>query len=223
MDFGSDSSRILGFFLLLIFSQIRCQAQIPAEHDGFWFGKRPGTAESAYVEAFFDPVCPDSRDSWPPLKKVVQFYGSHVTLVVHTFPLPYHDNSFVSSRALHIVNKLNATATYHLLEAFFDHQELFYGASTFNVSRASVVDQIVKFVAKELGASFLSAIKSGFTDSKTDHATRVAFKYGCLRGVYGTPFFFINGFPVPDAGSPLDYKKWRQIIDPLVTKKSGLE
>lgn len=223
MDFGSDSSRILGFFLLLIFSQIRCQAQIPAEHDGFWFGKRPGTAESPYVEAFFDPVCPDSRDSWPPLKKVVQYYGSHVTLVVHTFPLPYHDNSFVSSRALHIVNKLNATATYHLLEAFFDHQELFYGASTFNVSRASVVDQIVKFVAKELGASFLSAIKSGFTDSKTDHATRVAFKYGCLRGVYGTPFFFINGFPVPDAGSPLDYKKWRQIIDPLVTKKSGLE
>lgn len=221
MGFGIDGSRILGFFLLLMFSQIRCQAQILAEQDGFWFGKKPGTAKSAYVEAFFDPVCPDSRDSWPPLKKVVQHHGSHVTLVVHTFPLPYHDNSFISSRALHIVNKSNATATYDLLEAFFDHQELFYGESTFHVSRASVENKIVKFVCKELGASFLSAIKSGFTDSETDEATRVAFKYGCIRGVYGTPFFFVNGFPVPDAGSPLDYEKWRQIIDPLVTENSG--
>ncbi|KZV20118.1 hypothetical protein F511_00975 [Dorcoceras hygrometricum] len=211
------SSRILSFFLFLIFSAIKCEAQIPAEQDGFWFGKK--AAESVYVEAFFDPLCPDSRDSWPPLKKAVQYYGSRVTLVVHTFPLPYHDNAFASSRALHIANKLNATATYNLLEAFFDHQELFYGASTLNMSRASVVDQIVKFVTMELGASFLSAIESGFTDSETDHATRFAFKYGCLRGVYGTPFFFINGFPVPDAGSPLDYESWRKIIDPLVTKK----
>ncbi|XP_075484587.1 uncharacterized protein LOC142524468 [Primulina tabacum] len=217
MDFGCGSSRIFGFFLLLIFFPIICQPQIPAEQDGFWFGKRQGPEKSIHVEAFFDPVCPDSRDSWPDLKKVVQYYGSRVTLVVHTFPLPYHDNSFASSRALHIVNKLNATAIYNLLEAFFDHQERFYGASTFNMSRASVVDDIVMFVTDELGASFHSAIKSGFTDSKTDHATRVAFKYGCLRGVYGTPFFFINGFPVPDAGSPLNYGKWRKIIDPLVT------
>ncbi|XP_073127828.1 uncharacterized protein [Henckelia pumila] len=223
MDFGSDRLRFLCFFLLLIFSPIRCQAQIPAEHDGFWYGKRPDRAESVVVEAFFDPVCPDSRDSWPPLKKVVQYYGSRVTLVAHTFPLPYHDNSFVSSRALHIVNKLNTTATYSLLEAFFDHQEQFYGSSTLNLSRASVVDKIVKFVIKELGPSFLSAIKSGFTDSKTDQVTRVAFKYGCIRGVYGTPSFFVNGFPVPDAGSPLDYEKWREIIDPLVTKILGLE
>lgn len=34
----------------------------------------------------------------------------------------YHDNAFVSSRALHIANKLNASATYDLLELFFKHQ-----------------------------------------------------------------------------------------------------
>ncbi|KAI3464782.1 hypothetical protein Pfo_021445 [Paulownia fortunei] len=77
----------------------------------------------------------------------------------------------------------------------------------------------ILFVTKALGTSYQSAIKSGFTDSKTDHATRVSFKYGCLRGVYGTPFFFVNGFPLTDAGSPLNYKGWREVIDPLVSKK----
>lgn len=41
-------------------------------------------------------------------------------------------------------------------------------------------------------------------------------QYGCLREVYGTPFFFVNGFPLPDAGSALDYTEWRKVIDPLL-------
>lgn len=34
----------------------------------------------------------------------------------------YHDNAYLSSRALHIVNELNASSTYKLLEAFFQNQ-----------------------------------------------------------------------------------------------------
>ena len=34
----------------------------------------------------------------------------------------YHDNAFITSRALHIVNDLNSSATYPLLEAFFKYQ-----------------------------------------------------------------------------------------------------
>ncbi|KAI3472794.1 hypothetical protein Pfo_031031 [Paulownia fortunei] len=212
MDLKKNKSRILGFFMLLgLFSSIADQSFIPPKQDGFWYGEKRAEEDHVLIEAFFDPVCPDSRDSWPLLKKALQQYGSRVTLVVHTFPLPYHDNAFASSRALHIVNKLNSLATYDLLEAFFEHQGDIYGKATFNKSRAAVLDQIVKF----------SAIKSGFTDSKTDHATRVSFKYGCLRGVYGTPFFFVNGFPLPDAGSPLNYKGWREVIDPLVSKKGA--
>ncbi|PIN18602.1 hypothetical protein CDL12_08726 [Handroanthus impetiginosus] len=219
MDFKSNNSRILGVFLLLcLFSAIVGQSTIPSKQDGFWYGEKKSEEDSVLIEAFFDPVCPDSRDSWPPLKEAIREYGPRVKLVVHTFPLPYHDNAFATSRALHIINKPNSSATYDLLEAFFKHQEKFYGKATFNMSRAAVVHQIVKFVSKALGPSYLSTIKSGFTDTDTDHATRVAFKYGCLRGVYGTPFFFVNGFPLPDAGSALDYKGWRQVIDPLVKK-----
>lgn len=41
-------------------------------------------------------------------------------------------------------------------------------------------------------------------------------QYSCSRGVYGTPTYFVNGFVLPDAGSPLDLKGWKTIIDPLL-------
>ncbi|XP_068646764.1 uncharacterized protein [Aristolochia californica] len=220
-----------GLMLLLILSVsslhlIAAQTSIPPKYDGFVYkgkGAHGGALlDSIIVEAFFDPVCPDSRDSWPPLKQVLKYYSHRISLIVHPFPLPYHDNAFVSSRALHIANKLNASTTYPLLEKFFKHQEKFYNKPTHNISRASVVSLISKFMTKVLGNSSLPDIESGFLDTKTDHATRVSFKYGCSRGVIGTPFFFVNGFPLPDAGSALGYNKWRSIIDPLVNDNTEM-
>lgn len=68
----------------------RAQIPIPAKPDGFVYGGKPlAWGETVVVEAFLDPVCPDSRDAWPPLKKVVEHYGgSRVSVVVHLFPLP---------------------------------------------------------------------------------------------------------------------------------------
>ncbi|KAK9740059.1 hypothetical protein RND81_03G008000 [Saponaria officinalis] len=96
---------------------------ISARFDGFVFGKTTEfNPNNILIEAFFDPVCPDSRDAWPPLKEALLHYGSRVSLTVHPFPLPYHDNAFVTSRALHIVNGLNSSATYPLWESFFKNQ-----------------------------------------------------------------------------------------------------
>ncbi|KAL2895334.1 putative 2-isopropylmalate synthase [Bienertia sinuspersici] len=161
---------------------------IPAKFDGFVHGNpKKFNPESILIEAFFDPVCPDTRDSWPPLKKVLHFYGSKVSLIVHPFPLPYHDNAFATSRAVHIVNGLNSSATYPLWESFFKDQEKFYNQETSNKSRTEILDLIVEFVTKSVGHSYYSAVKSGFSDRQTDLKTRVSFKYGCSRGVYGTP------------------------------------
>lgn len=44
-------------------------------------------------------------------------------------------------------------------------------------------------------------------------------QYSALRGVYGTPTFFLNGFVLPDAGSALDFADWKTIIDPLIGRK----
>ncbi|XP_068646763.1 uncharacterized protein [Aristolochia californica] len=200
---------------------IEAQAPIPPKYDGFVYGggKERGFTDSIVIEAFYDPLCPFSRDSWPPLKKTIKHYSrSHaVTLIVHPFPLPYHDNAFVASRALHIANNLNSSTTYHLLELFFKHQERFYHKPTRLLSRASIVSHIAKFMTRALGNSSLPDIESAFEDSKTDQQTRISFKYSCSRSVIGTPTFFVNGFPAPDDGSDFDYKKWKSIIDPLLS------
>ncbi|KAI3776505.1 hypothetical protein L1987_46290 [Smallanthus sonchifolius] len=218
----SNSTIPLTFLLILTYSAVLVPSQsiIPSRYDGFVYRKRAASTATVLIEAFYDPVCPDSRDSWPPLKQAVDHYGpSLVSLIVHTFPLPYHDNAFVTSRALHIVNELNASATYRLLNAFFEHQERFYNAQTLNMSREAVLDQVIGFASSALGNSMQSAIKSGFKDSKTGTKTRVSFKYGCSRGVYGTPFFFVNGFLIPVSDGTIDYDGWRKIIDPLTNKQ----
>ncbi|OAY70633.1 hypothetical protein ACMD2_13719 [Ananas comosus] len=65
------------------------QLPIPARIDGFVYRKAPVWGRSVVVEAFLDPLCPDSRDSWPPLKQAISYYSSaHVAVVAHPFPLP---------------------------------------------------------------------------------------------------------------------------------------
>ncbi|KAF6154986.1 hypothetical protein GIB67_004588, partial [Kingdonia uniflora] len=78
-------------------------------------------------------------------------------------------------RPLHIVNELNASATYHMLE-FFQYREKFYNQPTHNMSRASVIDHIMMLAEKAVGKSLLSTVESGFRDTQTDLATRVSFK-----------------------------------------------
>lgn len=44
-------------------------------------------------------------------------------LIVHIFlDCSYHDNAYAASRALHIVDLVNPSDTFKLLEAFFEHQ-----------------------------------------------------------------------------------------------------
>ncbi|XP_050267748.1 uncharacterized protein LOC126712463 [Quercus robur] len=208
----------LSFFMFLVFYVVNVGAQTlpPARTDGFVYKNHQVNSDTIIIEAFYDPVCPDSRDSWPPLKKALHYFGSHTWLVVHLLPLPYHDNAFVASRALHIVNNLNTSATFPLLEHFFKYQEKFYTAQTRNLSRAVIVEEIVKFATEVVGSSYYSVIKSGFNDTKTDLKTRISFKYSTSRGVYGTPFFFVNGFLLHDNGSTIDFKGWKSTIDTLI-------
>ncbi|ONM57346.1 Thioredoxin superfamily protein [Zea mays] len=49
-------------------------------------------------------------------------------------------------------------------------------------------------------------------------AAKLTLKYGCTRGVFGAPFFFVNGFLEPGGGSPIDYSTWIGILDPLVSQ-----
>ncbi|XP_039124344.1 uncharacterized protein LOC120260836 [Dioscorea cayenensis subsp. rotundata] len=221
---AKTSSSPLNLLLLLSplsFLLSMAQSPIPAHYDGFLYGAVSPWEASVLVEAFMDPMCPDSRDAWPSLKQAFQHYSPLVSLIVHPFPLPYHDNSYLTCRALHIANMLNISTTFPLLEFFFDHQKKWSNSATQYMSKQSIINDITKHVSLVIGNSSISAFQSGFADSHTDKAARVSFRYGCSRGVAGTPYFFVNGFLLPGGGSALDYKQWRKIIDPLLTRAEG--
>ncbi|KAF8769588.1 hypothetical protein HU200_006180 [Digitaria exilis] len=217
-----EASRGVSLLLLAIVGYCAlgcCGSKIPARMDGFVYGgKPPALGETVVVEAFLDPLCPDSRDTWPPLKEVVDHYGGRVSVVVHLFPLPSHSYAFNVCQAIHTVNKLNPSYVYPLLEKVFKYQEGYYNQPTYKKSGATVVDEITKnLVVPIIGETNLPAYTTAFNDSQSDQAARISFKIGSLRAVTGTPSF-VNAIPIDGSGSPVDYKRWISILDPLVSK-----
>ena len=82
-------SVLFSFLILSPFQWIvTAQSLPPAKQDGFFYKNNRVNSDTIIIEAFFDPVCPDSRDAWPPLKHAVEHYGPRVSLVVHLLPLP---------------------------------------------------------------------------------------------------------------------------------------
>ncbi|CAN0871913.1 hypothetical protein LINGRAHAP2_LOCUS9973 [Linum grandiflorum] len=173
----------LNFLIALCFfivstgqSGVESQSLPSSKYDGFLYNNGPVDPNPILIEAFFDPVCPDSRDSWPPLKQALNYYGSRVLLRLHLLPLPYHDNAYVASRALHIANMLNASSTFPLLDRFFKYQSKFYNAQTKNLSKAMVVKEVVDFATVSVGNSFEPQFQAAFNNLRTDLTTRVSFK-----------------------------------------------
>ncbi|CAN6821481.1 unnamed protein product, partial [Brassica oleracea] len=92
---------------------------------------------------------------------------------------------------------------------------LFYNSQTQFMPRPAVVDKLVKLGTVTLGSSYHYPLKSSFRNSKSDLDTRVSFKYSVSRGVSSTPTFYVNGFELLDAGSPIDFEGWKNTIDPF--------
>lgn len=64
---------------------------------------------------------------------------------------------------------------YLILRCIVEQAE-FYNKATFALSRASVVEKVARFSTNTIGNSNYDVIKAGFTDYKTDQATRFSFK-----------------------------------------------
>eukprot|EP00250_Pteridium_aquilinum_P035302 c9100_g1_i1 orf=146-844(+) len=208
--------------VLIGLAQVAGAIPIPARYDGFLFSASTSSSP-VLLEAFIDPLCSDSAYAWPVVKKIAQYYQDDLILIVHPFPLPYHHNAFFACRAMHIINTLNSSLTYPLLELFFANQDSFSTSQTLQETPSSVVERIVELAVdnlNELGSSdFESQFKAGFSDTRMDLVTRISFKFGCSRVVVGTPYFFVNGIPLYDADSSWTFSQWAEIIEPLLDEK----
>jgi len=80
---------LVAFEVLVILLTAGADYIPPSRFDGFAYRKGSvGLLDTVLIEAFYDPVCPDSRDSWPSLKQALNHYGSRVSFVLHLLPLP---------------------------------------------------------------------------------------------------------------------------------------
>lgn len=77
------------FVVFFVGTVVQAQLIPPARRDGFVYPPgRKIDPDTILTEAYFDPVCPDCRDAWEPLKLAIDHYGSRVALVLHLIPLP---------------------------------------------------------------------------------------------------------------------------------------
>ncbi|XP_061167258.1 uncharacterized protein LOC133176107 [Saccostrea echinata] len=168
------------------------------------------------IDAFFDPLCPDSKQAFPTLLQVANHYGPDVlTLRLHMFPLPYHRNSFLVSMGTEVINQMSTSTNgvYDWAKRVYDNIYSLSNAATHTRSEADVTNMLGD-IAAQMGlqkATFLQKI----ADPWVDMHVRMDWKYACTRGVSGTPLYAINNV-VKLIDKAWSLHDWMKIIDPLV-------
>ncbi|RWV92345.1 hypothetical protein GW17_00045291 [Ensete ventricosum] len=207
---GKAAARTIGVLLFLLgslFSDVKVEAQmpIPAKIDGFVYKGALVWGKSVVVEAFFDPLCPDSRDSWPPLKQALLHYPDRISVVEGY----YDEQTYNLTRASVVggIAKLAVAAVgKHSLSSFL---------SGFDDPATDSATRISFKVSVPINRNIVF-----FPFFNMIYYVSTTIQYGCSRAVTGTPYFFVNGVPLSQSGSALGYKKWRSILDPLLEKRN---
>eukprot|EP01032_Pedospumella_encystans_P030745 gene30745-34696_t len=73
-------------------------SMIPLTKDGHAY-HRGNLASKTVVEMFIDLTCSSCLQSWPLLTKVYEAYKDAVHFEYRVFPLPYHQQAFIVSKA----------------------------------------------------------------------------------------------------------------------------
>lgn len=90
-------------FLVVVLSLGEQAVPIPSHPDGLSLNSN---VNSFVLEAYYDLLCPDSRDSYFNLMKVLNTTKNSVRFTIHFFPLPYHTYAHRAA----IVERVIATA-----------------------------------------------------------------------------------------------------------------
>jgi protein-disulfide isomerase len=177
-----QSTSIFALLAVVFAGLVSAQVPIPNRPDGYGVG---GPADAhVVVEMFLDPLCPDCKATWPIALQVIQAYGTKIHFRIHTFPLPYHTNSFVASQGLHVIANVtnrNLDAIFQYATKIFENQATWYNDATKTLTMPQVVDSLATFVA-QTGLTTKEKFLAGMASDDINYETRVSWKYGCSRG-----------------------------------------
>ena len=140
-----------------------------------------------------------------------QRHANNVSIVFHSFPLPYHKNGFDAAQAALVMQDALTTTTWRArrtrmtpAQAFVATADvLFAGQGTFqtdvtvNVTQEALFTTILAPLAAKLVISESAFVQGmGQTSGRAtafNTQARTAWKFGTKRGVSGTPTFAANG------------------------------
>lgn len=146
---------------------------LPNLPDGFRTG-----ASGPVVDVFMDMLCPDCAGDWPTMGALRAHYGSKISFILHTFPLPYHTFAFRAAQGAHVIASLNATrpaeAVYDYATMMFANQGDFYGA---DLNQTWVDNHIAQLASSTLGYS-VSDVAAGLADGNLNEDTRISVSAG---------------------------------------------
>jgi len=212
--------KVLVLLSVLLIQTAIAQIPIPNRYDGY----SQGASDSPILlEAHFDLLCPDCQAAWPNIKDVLNFYNpsgqaSKIRFYLHSFPLPYHHNGFYAAQGLRLINSQAPALTWKFVDLIFDNQDQFWDGATADNTQNQVISAFGSLVQKNLGFSS-SQFVAGMNNDSYNEDARVSWKFGCARGVSGTPTFFVNGILVM-ADPSWSLSDWRQVLDPLLAPSS---
>jgi hypothetical protein len=183
----------LKIILTVLFGFVSTQIPIPSRPDGYGVG---GPADAhVVIDMFLDPLCPDSKASWPTILEVVQAYGIRIHFRIHTFPLPYHTNAFVASQGLHVVANVtnrDLESIFRYTTKLFENQQTWYNNATKSMTMLQIIDSFATF-ADKTGLISRDKFLNGMMSDDINYETRVSWKYACSRGKFNTKnIIYIN-------------------------------
>jgi len=210
---------VLCVLLLVAAAVVGCWAQIPIPNR--YDGAYQGTPDSPLLlEVFVDLLCPDCAAVWPTLQQVMAYYNqagakSNIRFYLHAFPLPYHHNAFYSAQGLKAVAaQVGMDNAWEYVNLMFENQASFWDDPTSGMTPDQVQAQMGAMVENS-GIMPADLFVAGLNNDTYNMNTRIGWKYGCSRGVVGTPTFFINGIGV-SADASWTFADWRSVLDPLL-------
>ncbi|KAL6073851.1 hypothetical protein QOT17_004544 [Balamuthia mandrillaris] len=176
------------------------------------------------LEAFIDFQCPDSKEAWPTMQALMQYYGpARLRFVATVFPLPYHHNAFFASQGAVVVTNLtnNAASFWKWADVLFERQNEWGDQPTQSKTPLQVIAMMSQYAQQCCAVQASSFVEQMGWVTQQNILARTAWKYAAASGIYGTPMFKVNGV-LTNAASDWTFKQWLALLDPLLAPPSSL-
>jgi hypothetical protein len=183
-----------------------------------------GTSSAVVVDLYIDLGCSDTASVWSQLKDVVKNFENDVQFQFHLFPLPYHQQSFILSKAAFVVDYYGGhDAAFTFMDTCFALQPQIFNDATADMTYNQVTDLVGTWAVNGTGVTNVQyregMNRSTTVGGKLEMNTRYMWKYSALHEVFGTPLYYIGGVFVTDGLNT--YDDWVNALTPLLDVKNG--